>query len=208
MIFDAMRPVILNGIDHLAERADLAERAIILHLPRIAPDDRKDERQLYQGFERERPQILGALCTALRVALSRIEHMRLECKPRMADFALWAVAAAPGLGLDPGALLAAYRGNRAEAVEDTLEGDVVAAAVLEWIGGRRTDDGADLWEGTCKQLLQHLESTASEGTKKSPAWPKRIAIWRARSQWEYKFKMRISAPLVASARAAAGETAN
>jgi hypothetical protein len=44
IIFDAMRPVTLNGIDHLAERADLAERALILHLPRIAPNDRQDER--------------------------------------------------------------------------------------------------------------------------------------------------------------------
>jgi hypothetical protein len=172
VIFDAMRPVILNGIDHLAERADLAERAIILHLPRIAPNDRKDERQLYQRFEQEQPRILGALCTALSVALSRIGHVTLDCKPRMADFALWSVAAAPGLGLDPGALLTAYRGNRAEAVEETLEGDVVAAAVLEWVGGRRTEHGVDPWEGTCKELLQHLESITTEATKKSPAWPK------------------------------------
>jgi hypothetical protein len=172
VIFDAMRPVILNGIDHLAERADLAERAIILHLPRISPSDRKDERQLYLSFEQERPQILGALCTALSVALSRIGHVTLDCKPRMADFALWSVAAAPGLGLDPDALLAAYRGNRAEAVEDTLEGDVVAAAVLEWMGGRRANDRVDPWEGTCKELLQHLESITTEAAKKSPAWPK------------------------------------
>jgi hypothetical protein len=172
IIFDAMRPVTLNGIDHLAERADLAERALILHMPRIAPNDRQDERQLYANFERELPLILGALYTALGVALSRIDHVCLGSKPRMADFALWATAAGPGLGVDPNTFLAAYHGNRAEAVEDTLEGDVVAAAVLEWMDGRRTEDGADLWEGTCKQLLQYLESTASEGTKKSPAWPK------------------------------------
>src|SRR5207249_4833322 len=32
VFFDAKRPIILNGIDHLAERADLAERAVILCL--------------------------------------------------------------------------------------------------------------------------------------------------------------------------------
>src|ERR1035437_726529 len=154
VIFDAMRPVILNGIDHLAERADLAERSLILHLPRIASSDRKDERELYRSFERDLPQILGALYTALSVALSRIDHVALECKPRMADFALWAIAAAPGLGVDPEAFLNAYRGNRAEAVCDTLEGDVIAGLVLEWMGGRRTSEGPAAWEGTCKQLLQ------------------------------------------------------
>lgn len=172
VIFDAMRPVILNGIDHLAERADLAERSVILHLPRIAPEKRQDERLLYAEFERELPLILGALFTAVSIALSRIEQMRLDSKPRMADFALWATAASPGLGIDPEALLLAYRGNRAEAVEETLEGDLVASAVLEWLGGQRATDQSDRWEGTCKQLMQYLESVATDATKKSPAWPK------------------------------------
>jgi hypothetical protein len=143
-----------------------------LHLPRIAPIDRKDERELYMRFERDLPQILGALYTALSAALSRIDHVTLESKPRMADFALWAIAAAPALGVDPEAFLAAYRGNRAEAVEDTLEGDVVAAVVLEWMDSRRISEGSATSEGTCKQLLQQLESVASEGMKKSPGWPK------------------------------------
>jgi hypothetical protein len=172
VIFDAMRPVILNGIDHLAERADLAERALILHLPRIAPHDRQDERHLYKSFEHELPQILGASYTALSGALSRIDRVKLDSKPRMADFALWAIAAAAGLGFDSDAFLIAYRGNRAEAVEDTLDGDTVAAVLLEWMDGRRLNDGPNLWEGTCKHLLQHLESVAVEGMKKSPSWPK------------------------------------
>jgi hypothetical protein len=37
---------------------------------------------------------------------------------------------------------------------------------------RSTSEGPAAWEGTCKQLLQHLESVASEGMKKSPGWPK------------------------------------
>src|SRR5207249_8164490 len=56
--FDAMRPVMLNGIDQLAERADLADRAVILNLPKIDDLKRKDEKQLYGDFETELPQIL------------------------------------------------------------------------------------------------------------------------------------------------------
>ena len=138
VIFNAMRPVILNGIDHLTERADLAERALILHLPRISPSERKDEQKLYADFERDLPQITGALYSALSLALSRIKDVQIDTKPRMADFALWAAAAAPGLfGFTPEMFLLAYRGNRAEAVQETLEGDSVAATVLEWFEGCR-----------------------------------------------------------------------
>jgi hypothetical protein len=204
VIFDAMRPVILNGIDHLAERADLAERSVILHLPRIPPEKRQDERLLYADFEREFPLIFGALLTAVSVALSRIDHVKLDSKPRMADFALWASAAAPGLGIDPEALLAAYRGNRAEAVEETLEGDVVASALLEWLGGQASDQ-AGCWEGTCKQLMPHLESIASETTRKSQAWPKTPRALSSRLRRIATFMREVGVEITFHPKSARGE---
>jgi hypothetical protein len=61
---------------------------------------------------------------------------------------------------------------------------------------------------------QHLLEVATfrgqedvESREESSARTKRIAISQARSPWEYKFKMRISGPLVASARDC-GATAN
>ena len=170
VIFDAMRPVILNAIDHLAERPDLADRALIFQLPRIDRKERKDERQIYSQFERELPKILGALYSAVSTALARIPETSLSEKPRMADFALWAVAGMPGFDLLPEMFLAAYCGNRAEAVEDTLEGEGVAAAVLELLD-QIEKDGEDQWEGTCKQLLHEIQSRTDDATKKSSTWP-------------------------------------
>ena len=152
VFFDAVRPVILNGIDHLAERADLAERALILNLPHIGNEARRDERQLWADFERELPSILGALFTAVSCALARLPEVKLDSMPRMADFALWAVAAAPALGFTPEAFLAAYGGNRAEAVQETLAGDVVATAITALMESASTDE-AGAWQGTCKELL-------------------------------------------------------
>ncbi len=48
IFFDAMRPIVLNGIDHLTERADLASRSLILNLPRIADRNRRTEQQVYE----------------------------------------------------------------------------------------------------------------------------------------------------------------
>jgi hypothetical protein len=168
VFFDATRPVILNGIDHLAERADLADRALILNLPPIPNENRRDEAQLYADFERHLPQILGALFTGVSSALARLSQTTLDSKPRMADFALWASAAESAFGFPPGAFMKAYGGNRAEAVHETLEADPVGVAILGLM--ERQDEAS--WEGTCKQLLLHFEQHIEERIRKSREWPK------------------------------------
>jgi hypothetical protein len=172
IIFDASRPVILNGIDHLADRADLADRALVLHLSRIESKDRRDEREINAAFEQESPRILGALYTAVSVALSMLGQVTLAEMPRMADFALWAVAGLRGFDISPEAFLSSYQGNRNEAVRDTLEGDAVATAILELMAERQANGVLDFWEGSCKQLLRELDALIDDGIRKSSAWPK------------------------------------
>jgi hypothetical protein len=169
VILDVTRPVILNGIQHLAERPDLADRAVILNLPRIEDTARREEKELFEAYERERPAILGALLTAVSVALARLPEIKLARRPRMADFARWATAAEPALGFQPGAFMNAYSGNRSEAVQETLESDPVGAAILGWIGDR-TDNYE--WKGTNKRLLEVLGQTADERERTSRVWPK------------------------------------
>ncbi len=171
VFFDATRPVVLNGIDHLAERADLADRALILNLPHIENEDRRDEAQLYADFERDLPQILGTLFTAVSAALARLAQTKLDNKPRMADFALWATAAEQELGFPSGAFMKAYLGNRAEAVQETLEADPLGAAVLGLMEKLGNQEKAPLWDGTCKELLSLLEQFVGDGIK-SRTWPK------------------------------------
>jgi hypothetical protein len=166
VFFDATRPVVLNGIDHLADRADLADRALILNLPPIPRENRRDEAQLYAEFDRRLPQILGALFTAVSAALSFLPQTKLDGMPRMADFALWASAAELALGFQPGAFMNAYGGNRAEAVHETLEGDPVGAAILGLMAKE------EFWEGTCKQLLHRLEQDIDDRVRQSRDWPR------------------------------------
>jgi hypothetical protein len=169
VILDLTRPVILNGIDHLAERPDLADRAIILNLPHIEETARRDEAELYKAYERERPYILGAFFSAVSAALARLPDVRLPRKPRMADFALWAAAAEPTLGFQSGAFMDAYSGNRAEAVHETLDSDPVSASIVALMNDEQSEGQ---WTGTAGDLLKHLERTADDGVKKSLAWPK------------------------------------
>jgi hypothetical protein len=171
MIFQAARPVIINGITHLTDRADLADRSVTIHLSAFPESERRPEDELFAEFEDARPYILGALLDAVSRALAKISTVKLERAPRMADFAKWITAAESGLGWEPGAFLAAYAGNRRDVVEAAFEADAIAVAIDKFI----TTDRPEGFEGTATELLDALNVRASEATRKSKNWPESAA---------------------------------
>jgi hypothetical protein len=128
-LFEVMRPIILNGIDEIAARNDLLDRSLIVNTPVIPPDQRRDEKSLAAALENARPRILGALLDAVSCALHNRETTTLKELPRMADFAIWATAAEPALGLQPGEFMAAYNANRRAAIQLNLEQNSLAEAI-------------------------------------------------------------------------------
>ena len=55
VLFEAARPVILNGIEEIVTRPDLADRAIFLTLEPIPDKRRRPDAELWAAFEAERP---------------------------------------------------------------------------------------------------------------------------------------------------------
>ena len=51
VLFDAARPVILNGIEDIVARPDLADRAVFLTLEPIPEERRRPEAELWAAFE-------------------------------------------------------------------------------------------------------------------------------------------------------------
>jgi hypothetical protein len=166
MIFEAARPVIINGIPNLTDRADLADRSVTIHLSSIPDAERRPEDELWSDFQAARPRILGALLDAVSRALANIATVKLERAPRMADFAKWITAAEPGLGWEPGAFLAAYASNRRDVVEAAFEADAVAVAIWKLITTDRSG-----FEGTPTELLTAINAIVSEAVRKSRYWP-------------------------------------
>lgn len=150
-IFNATRPVLLNGIEEVVTRGDLLDRSLLLHLPTLSPAQRREETQVWGTFEDTRPRILGALLDAVSAALRDLETTTLTERPRMADFAQWACAAAPALGWTQEQFLQAYTHNIQSASDLVLEASPVAHAVLTLLEQQR------VWEGTATQLLQLLQ---------------------------------------------------
>jgi hypothetical protein len=166
-VFDAQRPIILNGIGELATRGDLAERALVLTLPAIPPTRRRGEQELNETLELALPGIFATTLDALVVGLRRLPEMRLNVKksqkplPRMADFALWGMAVAPALGWTETDFLDAYARNNEHAQSVVLENDTVAMALVAFMNVRRE------WRGTASKLLSALPKP----DRFDPTWP-------------------------------------
>nr|QIO37294.1 hypothetical protein HAP40_19310 [Bradyrhizobium sp. 1(2017)] len=162
VLFDATRPVILNGIEEIVTRPDLADRALFLTLQPIPEERRRPEQELRAAFEAARPKILGVLLNAVVEGLKRLPHTHLPKLPRMADFALWATACEAALW-PPGTFWSAYRDNLDDVVEGVLDADPVAAAV------RAMMETQVVWTGTASDLMGAL--AVSERVAKSKSWP-------------------------------------
>ena len=78
VLFEASRPILLNGIEDVISRPDLGDRAIFLTLAPIADGERRPEAELWREFEVARPRILGALLDAVVHGLRAINHVQLE----------------------------------------------------------------------------------------------------------------------------------
>lgn len=165
-LFEGTRPILLNGIDDVATRADALDRALNVTLPVVPEEERTDEDELWARFHELHPLILGSLLDAIAAAIKNRPRTRLPAKPRMADFALWVVAAEPLLPWGSGAFLAAYQGNRGEANNLAIEASPVAMPILALIEARGH------WTGTAGELLAALEEKyADERTRMRKDWP-------------------------------------
>ena len=165
VLFDATRPIAINGITDVATRPDLLDRTLIVPLPPIPEERRRPEAALWREFEESRPAILAALFDAVSGALGTVESVRLEGMPRMADFAVWATAAERALGWEPETFMTAYAGNRAEVAETALEADPVAVAVRAFMEDREE------WSGTAGALWEALNEVVGEAIRYTKAWP-------------------------------------
>lgn len=164
VLFDATRPLLLNGISEVATRSDLLDRVLAVRVPQIEGHRRLSEREFWHRFDDARPRILGALLDAVAAGLRNLPRTNVASRPRMADFVLWIVAAEEALPWSPGDFLAAYSESRASAHDVALDASPIGALLLQLV-----ERGP--FVGTASELLQRLARIGAEPTRQS-GWPK------------------------------------
>jgi hypothetical protein len=168
------RPVVITAIpEFVASRADFADRTLCLVLEPIPEDQRRTEEEIWAAFEVAAPEILGSLLAGVSLALRERRRIAaaMKQKPRMADFAALAEAAAPAFGWTAADFRRAYKGNQQEAVDRVLEADPVAEAINEF-ARQAYGWGERTWEGTMTALLEEIGRLVAEETRRERSWPK------------------------------------
>ncbi len=166
VLFQAARPTLLNGIEDVIGRPDLADRAIFLTLAPIREGDRRPEAELWRKFERARPAILGALLDVAAHGLRNRSRVYGATLPRMADFALWAAACETALW-PAGTLARAYAANRRAVIEGVIEADPVASCVRAIMAEHPQ------WHGTASDFLLVADRLQrDEVSIRRPDWPR------------------------------------
>jgi hypothetical protein len=165
IIYSFRRPVIMTGINIPARAPDLLNRSLLIECAPIPPEERKEEVEVWEAFERDRPAILGGLLNALSSAMRLRDEIKLGRLPRMADATRWGAAASEALGYGASAFVDAVNRNAARQVQQVVEDDPIASALRDFASAHRTWTGSasELW----KQLSEEHEEKAAERR-----WPK------------------------------------
>lgn len=144
-------PVIMSGLEGLVDRADLASRVALAQLDSITEDKRITEAELWARATELRPQILGGVLDAFCAALANVDSVKLERRPRMIDFALFATAAETALPWETGEILRFFLDAQLNLNDQALAKDRVALAIVSLMRHR------DNWSGTVGELMDTLE---------------------------------------------------
>jgi hypothetical protein len=174
VLFEAKRPIVINGIPHLATRSDLADRCVTFVLPTIAKRARIPESTFWESFDDQAGRILGVLLDCVVRALGHeaaVRDFAIENEvelPRMADAAIWAEAAAPALGWSPGVVLKLFLEKQVELQQHIADADLVTQAI------QRLMEDYPEWEGNSTELLEALRDPhiTGEETIRMREWPK------------------------------------
>ena len=128
--------VIINSIRLPIVNADLMDRAIILKLQRITPENRKPEQDLWHSFSLAQPRILGGIFDILVKAMAIYPTVEIDKLPRLADFAKWGYAIAEALGKSGDQFLKDFSQNVKCQNESVVEKNVLCQAVIGLLEGK------------------------------------------------------------------------
>lgn len=156
IIYKLKRCIGINGINLVGTRPDLLERSLLLELDRIEPENRKQEKDLMDSFDRDLPIIFGGVLDILVKAIKIKPTIKITNLPRMADFAVWGCAIAEAMGYQAQDFLNAYRANIGKQTQVILNENIVATAIFSFMEDRNEE-----WRGTATNLLRELTDHAA-----------------------------------------------
>jgi hypothetical protein len=158
---------VLNGIHPFIDQADLAQRCLALTLQPLSANDRTTERQLQDNFQQDLPAIFRGVLDLIADILTHLPDVTATYPERMLEFVHWLAAMEKALGLPEGQLQRSYSDNLIGAMQDTLQDNPLADAVMQFA----QKPGQVSWTGTPTELLVKLGEYVPAQIIPTVEWP-------------------------------------
>jgi hypothetical protein len=145
-------PVILNGINDMIFRGDLADRAIKIELEKNENDG--DYAKIMKRFESKRAEFFGAILSMLVTYLQRREifdERLMQSSTRMKQFGILGTILEPELGLKTGEFLKLYAENKEASAANVIEGHPMFEPIQ-----RLLTQNHGKWSGTPTEFYEAL----------------------------------------------------
>lgn len=104
--------LVINGIGVVPPKKDLEERTLIMHLQKLTDEELNLDFDLWENFDIQLPEILGAIFNTLSKAMSLISTIDKSQKKRMADSFIEMLAIAKALGVPEDEFRRIYQQNK------------------------------------------------------------------------------------------------
>lgn len=129
--------VLLNGTELVIGRSDLMERAILVPMKKLSPENIRNENEMEAVFRKALPRILGACLKIVAIASNDTVPITTGHKTRIASFYDTAIRVGRAMGFedeytDKLLIMNGKRGNR-----ETLKNDVIVDCLLILLNGKQ-----------------------------------------------------------------------
>ena len=148
----------INGINIAATKPDILDRSILIRLEEINKNNRRTPQELWQEFEKLRPQLLGCILDIL-VKVLNYEQNNPDEKfklSRMSEFSKYGEIIARCMGIKNDEFIQAYERNRQIQVDEIVESSQLAT-VLMCMMFRKYEE-LEEWNGTPTELLGEIKN--------------------------------------------------
>ena len=147
--------VILNGIDIVPYKSDLAERSLLFELQPIDKEKRKTDAEFWGDFEKDRPKILGAIFDILVKAMGLVSTVERKGLHRMADANVEMIAIAMALGISQEAFQKILDANKKKLQDAYNQSNPFVEFVVSYMWGKTDINmaAADLFKDMQSQIV-------------------------------------------------------
>jgi len=180
VIYNIKRCIGFNGINQVAKKGDLLDRAILVETQPI--EQRKTESDINQAYEQDQPIILSAILTILSETLRIQPTIKIDNYQRLADFHHYGAAITQALGHTTNDFNQAYTNKIETQIDEVINNDPVAMVFLKYFDNYFTPDKQQ-YASTNIELLHLLTQTANEmqiPTKQKNIWPQDVIRLKCR----------------------------